>query len=90
MDDALALRNSMAELGYELTPKCAISTLNYTERIRRSVREHPDQILRLAHLSEPERQFLIRQFANAGKEVTFKELDDLIELLMEVYEQEHS
>lgn len=90
MDDALALRNSMAEIGYELTPKSAASALGYIEKIRRSVREHPEQILRLAHLSEAERQSLIRQFANVGKEVTFKELDDLIELLMEAYEQEHS
>lgn len=90
MDDALSLRNSLAEIGYELTPKSATSTLRYVEKIRRCVREHPEQILKLAHLSEAERQFLIRQFASVGKEVTFKELDDLIELLMEVYEQEHS
>ncbi len=90
MDEALSLRNSLAEMGYELTPKRATEAVGYIDKIRRSVQEHPNQILRLAHLSEVERRSLIHQLAEAGKEVTFKELDDLIELLMAVYDQEHS
>lgn len=89
MNDALGLRNSMAEIGFELTPHSATLATEYIEKIRRSVREHPEQVLKLAHLSESERQSLRRQLAESGKEVTFEEIDDLIDLLMTAYEQEH-
>lgn len=90
MEDALFLRNKLAEMGYEITPKRAAAAARHIELLRSSVRHHPEDILRLVHMSESERQSFRNRLAESGKEVTFKELDDLIEILMEIYNQEHA
>lgn len=89
MSDVLYLRNAMAETGVELTPHATAIATEYIDKIRKSVREHPKQVLKLAHLSESERRSFRRQLSEFGKEVTFKEIDDLIEILMSIYQQEN-
>jgi hypothetical protein len=90
MDDALVLRNRMAEIGYEFTPNHAASILNDMLVIKESLQENPDQIEMLKALSEEERRELRRRLAaEDGISVSSKDLDDFIELLEAVSDADY-
>jgi hypothetical protein len=92
MEDALAFRNAMAENGVEYTPVQAGDVMKSTEEFRKSIhdgaRENPEEYEKLANLTLEQKQSLCRQFADQGQEVTLSELDELVGLVLEVYEDE--
>lgn len=92
MDDALALRNHMAEQGIEYTPAQAKDALCALEEFRQDVHNNsridPEQYENLKDLTLEEKLDLCEQFAEQGEEVTLDELDQLIEITLDVYEQE--
>jgi hypothetical protein len=92
MDDVLAFRNAMAESGTEYTPAQAGKVMDATEEFRQTIhdecRENPEKYEALKNLTLEERQDLCIQFAQQGQEVTLTELDELIDLTLEVYDDE--
>ena len=92
MDDVLAFRNAMAELGYEYTPAQADKAMKATEDFRQKIhdgcRENPEQYENLVDLTPEDKQAICRQFVEDGQEITLEELDGLVYLVMEVYEEE--
>ena len=92
MDDVLAFRTGMAEEGYEFTPKHAARTLEYIEKFRAQIqkqaRKDPAEIEKLSNLDLKQKQSLMRQLAETGYEVSIRELDELIGLVLHVYDQE--
>lgn len=92
MDDVLAFRNTMAEQGYEYTPEQAAKTMKATEAFRQGIhdgcRENPEQYEMLTNMSLEDKQALCQLFAEDGQEVTLDELDALVGLVMDVYEEE--
>lgn len=78
MDDALAFRNSMAEEGFEFTPSHAGKILSCVEDFRTQIDQfNPESMKNLDHHGK---QLLRQRLAEAGTEVSFSELDDLINL----------
>ena len=92
MDDVLAFRNAMAEQGYEYTPAQADKAMKATEDFRQQIhdgcREDPEKYEKLANLTLEEKQDFCRRFSELGQEITLEELDKLIGLTLEVYEEE--
>lgn len=92
MDDVLAFRNTMAESGYEYTPEQAAKTMKATEAFRQGIhdscRENPEQYEMLIDMSLEDKQAICQQFAEQGQEVTLEELDGLVGLVLEVYDEE--
>ena len=92
MDDVLLFRNLMAEGGCEYTPDQAAKVMKAYEgfrtRIRKHARQNPEYYQKLADATLQEKQEMRNQLAESGKEVTLVELDQLIDLVLRVYEQE--
>lgn len=92
MDDVQAFRNNMAESGYEYTPKQASKCIRLAEKLRHDIyknaREDPSKFEKLTSLTLQEKQQICRQFAEQGKEVTLDEMDDIINLVLGIYEEE--
>ena len=90
--DVLDFRNAMAEAGTEYTPAQAEKVVEATETFRQEIhdgcRENPERFDELVDLTLEQRQDLCRQFAEKGQEVTLDELDKLISLTLEMYEEE--
>jgi len=92
MDDTLAFRNALAESGIEYTPAEASRVKDAVEDFRKQIhdgaREDPDRYRRLGNLTLAQKQDICRQFVEDGQEVSLSELDDLISLVLDTYEQE--
>lgn len=92
MDDVLAFRNAMAEQGVEYTPAKASEVMEATENFRKCIhdgaRENPENYEELKNLTLEQKQTICREFHEVGTEVTLEELDGLIGLVLDVYEQE--
>jgi len=87
MNDVLAFRNCMAERGYEYTPDHAGEVLTAMEEFRQSIhdgaREHPEEYEKMANLSDEEKARICETHG-----IRPDEIDGLIELVLDVYEQE--
>ena len=92
MEDTLAFRNVMAEVGYEYTPAQAGELMVVAEDFRQLIhddaREDHKKYEELVNLTLEQKQDLCRQFVEGGQEVTLSELDELIGIVLEVYEEE--
>lgn len=87
MDDALAFRNAMAESGTEYTPAQAEGVMHATEEFRQGIHDHcredPEYYRKLANMTPEQKEQACEEL-----DVTETELDGLIGLVLEVYEDE--
>ena len=74
------IRQHMAEIGYEFTPKEVAWVVKKLKKLNRRLRKSPE----LDYLSLEEKQDLLRQLAEQGQEVTMHELEDYIEIACKV------
>ena len=93
-DSVLIFRNNMAEQGHEYTPAQAQVRLQivrqFQEHIIRQAQNDPSQLERLASLSLQEKQITCRKFAENGKEITVDQLEEIIQLVLHVYQTHYS
>jgi len=92
MDGVLAFRNAMAEQGTEYTPAKAAEVMDATESFRKCIhdgaRENPENYEELKNLTRDQKQRICNEFREVGQEVSLNELDRLIQLVLDTYEQE--
>lgn len=92
MDDIRSFQNLMAEEGCEYTPKQAEKLMKTCEKlriqIRKNARKDPAHYQRLADATLQEKQKIRTSLAELGKELTLDELDQVISLMLHIYEQE--
>lgn len=92
MSSTLEFRNKMAESGLEITPQKAEKMLKkadeFREYIYQRARDSHESIEFLFNCSLEQKKNICWQFAEIGCEVTVDELDKLIGLISNVYEEE--
>lgn len=92
MSNVLEFRNRMAENGCEITPqkaeKMLIKANEFREYIYQKARDSHESIEFLFDLSLDQKKNICWQFSEFGCEVTVSELEKLINLISQVYEEE--
>ena len=78
------IRQTMAEAGYEFTPKQCSWIVNKLKKLNRRLRRGPE----LDYLSLEEKQDLLRELAEKGQEVTMDELESYIEIACKIRDME--
>jgi hypothetical protein len=84
MKTTLEVRQHMAEIGYEFTPKQISWVVSKLAKLNRRLRRGPE----LEYMSLEDKQDLLMQLAEQGQEVTMDELESYIELAVKVRELE--
>ena len=87
MNSVQAFRNHMAEQGYEYTPGHAADILDAVEELRQNVhdeaRVNPERYEHMANMTWEEKRQVCRDHG-----IKPSEIDGIIEIILQVYEQE--
>lgn len=90
MEDVLYFRNKMAEVGIEYTPAEAAKIEKLSDDLRKVVQDGGRKLYhQLLNLKHEDKQDLCYEFAEQGKEVTVKELDEMISIMMYMFQEEN-
>lgn len=95
MNNLECFMKNMAEMGVKMTPSKARKSMkageDFIDFIEKQSYLDPEWFTYLAEIEYKDLQFLCREIVNTrGIEMTPNELNDLVELILEVYQQDRS